>query len=96
MIFRMLENRGSALIDVGGGQSFLVGRLLYLFSKATVLDTCQTAIQATTARQDRAGSEQPINLFANHAMGISQQLSKNEDRKHLIKLKGLFQITPFL
>ena len=46
------------VIDIGGGQSFLVDRLLDAdFEPVTVLDISQTAIEATKARMGERASE---------------------------------------
>lgn len=51
LIMEVADNRLNAIIDVGGGQSFLVDRLLEVgFINLTVLDISSTAISATKSR----------------------------------------------
>jgi len=58
LILSVAGDARGRVIDIGGGQSFLVDRLLDAgFGRVTVLDISQTAIEATKARMGQRASE---------------------------------------
>jgi 2-polyprenyl-3-methyl-5-hydroxy-6-metoxy-1,4-benzoquinol methylase len=92
------ESRGRVL-DVGGGQSFLVDRLLDAgFSHVAVLDISQTAIEATKARLgERASQVEWIvaDITQRDALGefdvwhdraVFHFITVPDDRRHYVEL----------
>jgi SAM-dependent methyltransferase len=92
------ESRGRVL-DVGGGQSFLVDRLLDAgFSHVAVLDISQTAIEATKARLgERASQVEWIvaditqhdslgDFDVWHDRAVFHFITDSEDRMHYVEL----------
>jgi 2-polyprenyl-3-methyl-5-hydroxy-6-metoxy-1,4-benzoquinol methylase len=92
------ESRGR-VIDVGGGQSFLVDRLLDAgFTQVTVLDISQTAIEATKARMGERASQvewiaaditqrDSLGTFDIwHDRAVFHFVTDPDDRKHYVEL----------
>jgi SAM-dependent methyltransferase len=89
----------SRVIDVGGGQSFLVDSLLNLgYSRLTVLDVAQSAIDATRSRlKERADLVRwivaditqvehidPVDVW--HDRAVFHFLTEETDRRHYVNL----------
>jgi SAM-dependent methyltransferase len=70
------------VLDVGGGQSFLVDRLLDAgFEHVAVLDISQTAIEATKARLgERASQVEWIVADITHAIHLASSISGTIER----------------
>lgn len=92
------DSRGQ-VIDIGGGQSFLVDRLLDEgFAQVTVLDISQTAIESTKARMGERASQVDwiaADITQREALGtfdiwhdraVFHFITDPDDRKHYAEL----------
>ncbi len=98
-LIREFSTHDSRVIDVGGGQSFLVDRLLDLgYRNLTVLDVAQSAVDATRSRlKERADLVRwivadvtqiahldPVEVW--HDRAVFHFLTEEADRRHYVNL----------
>lgn len=99
LIFEAAGEKRGRVIDVGGGQSFLVDRLLDAgFSKVAVLDISSAAIEATKARLGELASQvkwivaditqaESLGEFDIwHDRAVFHFITDSDDRKHYVEL----------
>jgi len=99
LILRVAGELRGRVLDVGGGQSFLVDRLLDSgFEHVTVLDISQTAIEATKARLGKRASQVEwidADITQRDALGefdiwhdraVFHFITDPDDRRHYVEL----------